>query len=149
MLQLIEPGSAPGASIPEDIDLQTLFDRAAEDICDVHNQQADPATQQERIPASQRWALAILRRPEVPPDPEYDEADLALGVGRGAMVRRALSKLRREYQEGGLTVTECARKILEVVDSFGLEPTTPPPPPSLISKEDLGVVCYQVVCAES
>jgi len=149
MLQLIESSSAPGVSVPEDIDLQTLFDVAAEDICDMHNQQADPTTQQERIPASQRWALAILRRPEVPPDPEYDEADLALGVGRGATVRRALSQRRRAYQAGGLTVTECARKILEVVNSFGLEPSTPPPPPSLISKNDLGVVCYQVVCADS
>jgi hypothetical protein len=145
MLRLIDPGSTSGCAIPDFIDLESMFDMAAKDICEAHNRLTDPSVQQERLPASQRWALSILRHPEAPVGAELDDADLALGVGRDALVRRALSQLRREYDEGQMTIFMCANRILEVIESFGLEPVTPPSPPRSISKEDLGVVCYQVV----
>lgn len=145
MLRLIDPKSTPGCAIPESIDLEALFNQAAADICESHNRLADPAAQEERLPASQRWALSILRHPDAPLGKEFDEADLALGVGRDALVRRALSQLRREQAEGNLTIAECANRILEVVRSFGLEAVLPTSVPQQISREDLGVVCYQVV----
>jgi len=145
MLRLIDTGTTTGSPVPESIDLEALFDVAALDICEAHNRQADPSMQQEKLPASQRWALSILRHPEAPVGKEFDDADLALGVGRDALVRRALSQQRSEYDEGKTTISQCAQRILEVVTSFGLEPVDPPAPPPLIGKEDLGVVCYQVV----
>jgi len=145
MLRLIDPKSIPGCAVPESIDLEALFNQAAADICESHNRLADPAAQEERLPASQRWALSILRHPDAPLGEEFDEADLALGVGRDALVRRALSQLRREQAEENLTIAECANRILEVVRSFGLQAVPPTSVPQQISREDLGVVCYQVV----
>ena len=89
--------------------------------------------------------MSILRHPDVPLGKEYDDADLALGVGRDALVRRALSQLRKQHDEEKLTIAQCAENILDIVRSFGLETVTPPPVPQPINKEDLGVVCYQVV----
>jgi len=145
MLRLIDPGATPGSSIRDSIDLEALFDVAARDICESHSRQADPSIEQEKLPASQRWALSILRHPEAPAGREFDDADLALGVGRDALVRRALSQLRREYDDGKLPVAQCGQRILQVVKSFGLEPVSPQTPPRTIGKKGLGVVCYQVV----
>lgn len=145
MLRLIDPGSTTGCAIPESIDLEALFQIAAEDICTFHNRLCDPAAREERLPASQRWALTILRHPDAPAGKEYDDADLALGIGRDALVRRALSQIRRDQAEAKLGIEECAHRILEVVKSFGLQPVMPPDLPRLITREDLGVVCFQVV----
>lgn len=145
MLRLIDPGDPPGCPIPATIDLEALFDQAALDICKEHNLQTDRRPKEERLPPSQQWALQMLRHPDAPHGQEYNEADEALGVGRDALVRRALSQLRKTQEEKRVTVAECAHRIVEVVGSFGLRPVTPPPAPQPISKEDLGVVCYQVV----
>jgi len=145
MLRLIDPGMSLGCAIPREMELEELFDKAANDICDSHNRLLYPSAREERLPASQRWALSILRHPDVPPGKEYDDADLALGVGRDALVRRALSQLRKQHAEEKLTIIQCAESILNIIQSFGLEAVTPPPVPQPISKEDLGVVCYQVV----
>ncbi len=48
-----------------------------------------------------------------------------------------------------MTIAQCAAHILDIVRSFGLETVTPPPVPQSISKEDLGVVCYQAVLPSS
>ena len=60
-------------------------------------------------------------------------------------MRRELSEVRREYEGGGMSVTDCARRIIEVVLRFGLPPVEAPQAPESITEEDLGVVCYQVV----
>ena len=64
------------------------------------------------------------------------------------MVRRELSELRRDYEGGGMSVADCARRIVEVVARFGLRPVETPQAPEPITEEDLGVVCYQVVLPE-
>lgn len=145
MLRFIDPGNELGRPIPADLGLEALFDVAAADICNAHNELLDPAAHRERLPASQRWALEVLRSADAPAGKQYDEADLALGVGRDALVRRELSELRRLYEAGDLNVVECANRIVAVVESFGLRPVEPAPMPEPIGKEDLGVVCYQVV----
>lgn len=145
MLRLIDPVFAPGSPIPQTIDLEALFNKAAADICESHNRLTDPAVREERLLASQRWALSILRHPDAPIGKDFDDADLALGVGRDALVRRALSQLRRKHEEESLSIRECAQEILQIVQSFGLAPVVPPPVPKPITREDLGVVCYQVV----
>ena len=145
MLRLINPQEQPGCPIPSGLDLERLFRLAADDICATHNAMLDPEARFAALPASQRWALDVLRSPDAPAGEEFNEADQALSVGRNNLVRRELSELRREYEVGGMSVTDCARRIVEVVIRFGLRPVEAPQAPEAITEEDLGVVCYQVV----
>ena len=145
MLRLIEPQEQPGCPVPDGLNLERLFAVAADDICRDHNALLDPETRFAALPASQRWALDVLRSPDAPAGDEYDEGDQSLSVGRNNLVRRELSGLRREYEDGGMSVADCARRIIEVVARFGLRPVEAPQAPELITEDDLGVVCYQVV----
>ena len=87
----------------------------------------------------------MLRAPDAPAGDQYDQGDEALSVGRNNLVRRELSALRREYEGKGMSAADCARRIIEVVERFGLQPVQPPQAPQPITQNDLGVVCYQVV----
>ena len=145
MLRMIGPQEQPGCPIPDGLDLERLFAVAAGDICTAHNALLDPEARFAALPASQRWALDVLRSPDAPAGEEYDEADQALSVGRNNLVRRELSKLRREHEGGGMSVADCARRIVEIVGRFGLRPVEAPQVPKPINENDLGVVCYQVV----
>ena len=145
MLRLIDPQGQPGHSVPEGLDLEHLFSVAAADICEAHNALLAPETRFAALPASQRWALDILRAPDAPAGDDYDAGDQALSVGRNNLVRRELSELRRAYESGGMSVTDCARRILDVVARFGLRPVQVSQAPEPIGEDDLGVVCYQVV----
>ena len=145
MLRLMDPHEQPGCPIPDSLDLERLFAVAAADICAAHNALLDPEARFAGLPASQRWALEVLRSPDAPSGDEYDEADQSLSVGRNNLVRRELSELRREYEGGGTSVADCARRITEVVETFGLRPVEAPQAPEPITQEDLGVVCYQVI----
>ena len=142
MLRVIDPQDKSGVPIPADLDLEGLFDVAASDICDEHNSQIEG--QSTTLPASQRWALSILRNPDAPDGENYDDADSALSVGRNVLVKRELSRLRREYEDG-LSLAECAKQIVGVVKKFGLQPVKGSEAARPISKNDVGVVCYQVV----
>ena len=145
MLRLIDPQQQPGSPMPVGLDLEHLFTVAVADICAEHNALLDPETRFASLPASQRWALDVLRSPDSPSGVEFDQADQALSVGRNNLVRRELSELRREYEVGGMSVTDCVRRITEVVTQFGLRVVELPPVPEPITEGDLGVVCYQVV----
>ena len=145
MLRLIDPGDQLGCPVPEGIDLERLFSLAAADICETHNALLDPEKRAAALPASQRWALDVLRSPDAPPGQEFNEADEALSVGRNNLVRRQLSALRRDYEAGGMSLPDCARRIIDIVNQFGLRPVPLPRAPEPITEDDLGVVCYQVV----
>ena len=145
MLRLIDPQGLPGCGLPGGLDLEGLFAVAAADICRAHNALLDPRARSADLPASQRWALDILRAPDAPAGDEFDSADQALSVGRNNVVRREMSALRRGYEDGGMSVGDCARRIVDVVAQFGLRPVPPPRAPDPITEDDLGVVCYQVV----
>ena len=148
MLRLIDPQDQPAARIPDDLDLEYLFTVAAADICAANNALLDPLARFASLPASQRWALDVLRSPDAPSGDEYDESDQALSVGRNNLVLRALSALRRDYTSGGMSLTDCVRRIVNVVNKFGLRPVQAPEAPDPITEDDLGVVCYQVVVPE-
>ena len=145
MLRLIDPQGRPGRPVPDDLDLERLFAVAAADICAAHNALLDPEARFASLPASQRWALDVLRSPDAPAGGAYDEADVALSVGRNNLVRRELSALRRQHVDGGVGLPDCAHRIVEIVERFGLRPVGSPAAPEPISADDLGVVCYQVV----
>ena len=115
---------------------------AASDIVAAHNQPVSAPTP----PASQRWALNdILGAPDAPRGATYNTAADVLAVPQGTPVRRALSELRREYGESGMSLLECADRVRDVVERFRLRPVALPEQPSPITEDDLGVVCYQVV----
>ena len=145
LLRLIDPQGQPGCSFQEGLDLEALFEVVAADICQTHNALQDPRTRSADLPASQRWALGILRAPDAPDGDDFDRADQALSVGRNNVVRRELSTLRRDYDAGGMSIGDCARRIVDVVAQFGLRPVPAPRAPEPITEDDLGVVCYQVV----
>lgn len=148
MLRLADPGEAPRADLPSSLDLDQLWAIAAEDICLQHNALLDPAAQEQRLPASQRWALDLLRDPSLPDRPELALADSALLVARDQAVQRGLSAVRKEFEAKTITPLEAAEAIAAVVEEYGLQPTEPPPAPSrAITPDDLGVVVYQVVRA--
>ena len=145
MLRLIDPQGQSGCPFPDTLDLERLFAVAADDICQAHNALLDPRARSADLPASQRWALGVLRAPDAPAGEEFDEADQALSVGRNNVVRRELSALRSSYGAGGMSVGDCARRIVEIVAQFGLRPVPLPQAPDPITEDDLGVVCYQVI----
>ena len=145
MLRVIDPQDQRGCAIPADLDLERLFAAAAADICKKHNALLDPDSRSGPIPASQRWAVEILRLPDAPTCKEYDDADEALSSGRGSRVQRDLSALRREYTDRRMSAHDCADRIVEIVKQFGLRPVKPLPAPDPIEEDDIGVVCYQIV----
>jgi superfamily II DNA or RNA helicase len=149
MLRLIDPASRPREEFPPADTLERAWAIAAEDICRTHNERLDPKRVEGGLPASQRWALEILRNPDLPDEPAYARADEALGVGRNQLVRRALSGIRRQVQEEGAPLRDAATLIVRVVDDFGLRPEPlPDDMPEPITEADLGVVCFQVVLAD-
>ena len=148
MLLLIDPKQHPGCPFPADLDLEGLFDLAAADICEAHNRLLDPAARSGGLPAVQRWALAHLQLPESPTGDEYKDAYDALSVGRSSQVCRELAALRGAYADGGVSAAQCAGRIVEVVQRFGLNPIKTPARSQPITAADLGVVCYQVVLPE-
>ena len=71
MLELINPQEQPGIPISSNLDLEKLFALAADDICKTHNALPEPK-RNAPLPASQRWALDILRSPDVPAGKEFN-----------------------------------------------------------------------------
>lgn len=146
MLRRINPGTAPTAEVGEgEIDLEAAWRAAVESIVEEHNRRADPAAERERIGPVQRWALEVLRDPSVALPPGAERADEALSVERSSAVRQALGEVRRHEAEGTISRDEAARRIVEVVESFGLQPVEPPPPLEAITEDDIGVVCWIAV----
>jgi len=146
ILRRIDPKGAPRAEFPEPLDLERLWDLAAADICRAHAERLDPRKVEEAIPLVQRWALNILRDPSLPREEAFTYADECLGVGRNQLVRRRLSELRKAWQDGELTTREAAEEIAKAVRELGLRPTEKAAVPRRpLTRQDLGVVCYQVV----
>ncbi|MEX2375957.1 MAG: hypothetical protein WD942_10305, partial [Dehalococcoidia bacterium] len=127
------------------IDLETAWRAVTESIIEEHNARADPATAEESIGPIQRWALSVLRDPSVPLADGAADAEVALRAERGGSVRQALGAIQRETTAGAISREEASRRIVDVVQSFGLRPIEPPPLLDPITEEDLGVVCWMGV----
>jgi superfamily II DNA or RNA helicase len=147
LLRRIEPGSANGVNISED--LEPAWRRAAADIVAEHNARADPALAEVRLPPSQRWALALFRDPSVTLPVGAEEADDLLAVPRDAAVKAALAEIQRRVAGRSLSRDEAAEAIVALTREFGL--TMVPPQPTLepITEDDLGVVCWMRVLPQT
>ena len=146
MLRRISPGTAPGLDpMIAGVDLDAAWSLAVASIVDEHNRLADPRAGTERIGPAQRFALDLLRDPAVALPVGAGVAEEALVVERSSSVRQALSEVRRLLVEGHLSRDEGARRVVEVVQDFGLQAVEPPPALSPITPDDVGVVCWMAV----
>ena len=145
ILRRIDPGNAPGIDQPA-IDLETAWTAAAASIMTEHN--ADSAEKAaESIGAIQKWALAILSDPDVAVPATASQAYEVLAVGRSQPVRRALGEIKRLLEGEQVGRNEAARRIIGVVDSFGLRSVADAPVRDHITADDIGVVCWLAVVA--
>jgi superfamily II DNA or RNA helicase len=148
MLRRINPGGAPRADA-EGVDLEAAWQAAARSIVEEHNRLADPRSEAERLGPAQRFALDLLRDPTVALPEGADRAYEALSVERSSTVRQALVAIRDDLQKGSVSRDEAARRIVRLVDDFGLRGVPPPPPLEPISEDDVGVVCWMIVLPPS
>lgn len=87
-----------------------------------------------------------LRDPTVRLPAGAVEAEQALSVQRGTVVRRDLGQIRQLLQGGEITRDDAARRIVDLVGEYGLQSVEPPPRPRKpITADDLGVVCWVAV----
>ena len=143
MLRLIDPRQATRLDIPEHLDLQQLFDIAADDIVAVHNQAAN-VPPGDRLTPVQRWAISTLRQ-----SPDFPGRQAALSTLQTAQGKTFLSELRsirreRENTNEGNN-TESGQRIAELAQMYALSDPPPEFQTRSINKADLGVVCYQVI----
>ncbi|MYH50676.1 MAG: DUF2075 domain-containing protein [Gammaproteobacteria bacterium] len=143
ILRRIDPGNAPGIAEPT-IDLETAWRAAAASIITEHN--ADSAVKAaESVGTIQKWALAVLSDPDVAVPASASEAYEALVVGRNQPVRRALGEIKRLLADEQIGRNEAARRIIGVVDTFGLRSVTDAPVHDHVTVDDVGVVCWLAV----
>ena len=147
MLRAINPGTSAQHVAP--LDLEEAWRRAVADIIAEHNQRADPALTDDRLPPSQRFALQLLRDPSVALPTGAEEADDLLTVPRSSAVRTALSDLQRRVASRELSRDQAAQAIVALVDEYGLTPVEPPPLLAPITEEDIGVVCWMQILSAS
>jgi Helicase conserved C-terminal domain/PLD-like domain/SNF2-related domain len=140
MLRRIAPGNTSGIELAEN--LEAAWQVAVSDIVRDHNLRADPASAEQQLPASQRFALSALRDPAVALPAGAEDADELLSVPRGGAVRAALAKVQRAVSAREFSRDQAAERIVAVVQEFGLTPVPPPPPLEPITEDDVGVVCW-------
>ena len=146
ILRRINPGSAPRVNLePGGVDLERLWAVAAPSIVVEHNARADPRADQAQIGPAQRAALDVLRDPAVALPVGAADAEEALTVGRGPLVRQALAKVSRDLAEGTVSRGLAARRIVEIVQEFGLQGVPPGPALEPVTEDDIGVVCWLAV----
>ena len=149
LLRRIRPSGAENVASAEGIELEQAWERAAADIVAAHNRRADPRSAQEAIGPAQRFALDLLRDPRVILPAGAEDAAEALAVERSSAVRRELNAIRAELGEERLSRNDAAARVVELVESFGLQPVSLDDLPEEISADDLGVVCWMAVLAPS
>jgi superfamily II DNA or RNA helicase len=149
ILRRIDPGGGEPAQLAG-VDLDAAWERAAASIVAQHNERADLRARQEQIGPRQRWALELLRDPNVAipvGGDQLDAADAALSVERSSAVRRALREIQERLDGSEISRDSAAAEIVQAVADFGLRPVDPPPLPEKIEADDLGVVCWMAVLA--
>ena len=143
ILRRINPGQAPGVSDPP-IDLETAWSAAAASIIQEHNEAAHHLAGRSLGP-TQQWAREVLDHPDVSSSPGARAAYEALEIERGSQIRQALGNIRRELVREAMNPTEAARRIIDLVEFYGLRDVDPSAPLPEITEEDIGVVCWMAV----
>ena len=146
ILRRINPGRAASVELPvPGLSLEAAWGAASASIVTEHNRRADPRVDEDRVGPVQRFAIDLLRDPSVLLPPGAAIAEEALTVERSSTVRHALAEVRTLVVQGTISRDEAARRVVEVVEGFGLQPVEPPIILDLVREEDIGVVCWMVV----
>ncbi len=143
ILRRIDPGHAPSVEDPP-IDLERAWKKAVDSIVEEHNMAA-LASASESVGSMQRWALELLSDPTIAVPRDGSLAYEALGVGRSQPVRRALGKVRNLLDDEKITKDGAAKRIVNIVNMFGLRKVKRMPEKEKITAEDVGVVCWMGV----
>ena len=143
ILRRIDPGNAPGIDQPA-MDLEAAWTAAAASIMAEHNADSSEKAA-ESVGTIQKWALALLSDPDVAVPASASQAYEALRVGRSQPVRRALGEIKRLLEGEEIGRNEAARRIIAVVDSFGLRSVADAPVHDHITTDDIGVICWLAV----
>ena len=147
MLRLIDPGQAIRRDIPEHLDLQRLFDIAADDIVAVHNQAAN-VPPGDRLTPVQRWGISTLRQSPDFPGRQAALRTLQTAQGKTFLTElRAIRRDRRNDNEG--SNLQYSQRIAQLAQSYGPDDSPPQVSTRSITKDDLGVVCFQVILDRS
>ena len=77
--------------------------------------------------------------------PIWDLLSTLLGAERSSLVRRDLSAIKRDLDNGTIAPDKAASRVVDVVEFHGLRAVETPPPTPQITEEDLGVVCWMAV----
>lgn len=144
MLRRIDPTGLQEVDA-DGLDLEGAWAIAAADIVEAHNARADLRGQEEPVGPRQTWALEVLRDPLVALVDGAEAAEEALTVTRSSTVRRALGDVEQAVLDGVISRDEAARRIVAVVEEFGLRPVAAAPLPRRITTDDVGVVCWMGV----
>ena len=147
MLRRIDPGNAPGVPSPP-VNLESAWSTAAASIIDEHNDTASASADNRSLGPIQRWALGLLEDASVSSPPSAADAYEALGAERSSLVRRDLSAIKRDLDDGVIAPDEAARRVVAVVEFHGLRAVDAPSPAPQITEDDLGVVCWMAVLPE-
>lgn len=148
MLRRIDPEGSRAGTL-EQVDLEAAWRRASADIVAEHNRRADPRAAQEAIGPAQRFALELLRDPTVILPEGAERAAEALAAARGTAVRRALNEIRGDSDDERISRNEAASRVVRLVEDLGLRPVAADEFPDEITDDQLGVVCWMVVLADS
>lgn len=145
-LRRINPGEAAPAdprALP--VELEPAWRAAVDSILAEHAERADPRRAAESIGPLQRFALGLLRDPSVALPPGANVAEEALTVERSSAVRQALADVKRRLDAAKISRDEGARLVVEVVESYGLQPVEAGPPLEPVDEDAVGVVCWMGV----
>lgn len=152
ILKVIDPEGGEACDPPSADRLEAAWMIASTEIVEEHNARLDfRDADAERIGPRQRWAIDLLRDPTVNYSSESraELAEKALSVARSSAIRRRLTELQRQTEEGELSRDDAAEEVISLVESYGLRPVRPLPAPAKVTADDLGVVCWMSVAAIS
>lgn len=146
LLARIEPGDAPALPVEDmSLNLEEAWSVAAGSIVEEHNRRADPRTDDDSVGPMQRFALDLLRDPEIPIVSGMDEAELALSVERGQGVRQSISRIHAAVLDDQISRSTAAQQLVQVVRDFGLREVEAPLQLDPITADEVGVVCWMIV----
>jgi hypothetical protein len=124
------------------------WDRAREDIFDEWQKAADPRNLQPDIRPLFKSAAAHVRR-HVPGDIKREDVDRIVEALEAPWGLRVEKALRTVFTPESAEGEDTTRKLIELVKTLGLQPWQAPKPLPPIDEEDVVLVVWMAVEAES
>lgn len=120
------------------------WDRARRHIHEAWMVETDPANLQPTAPKLHREIDDFLRRTS-PPGVDQKRLEHALDALAAPAGRYEQNHLREVFDDEALNPSEKALRVLETIETLGLEPYLPPEPLPPIDLDDVHLVCWMAV----